>query len=95
MRGKFPFTPRSAVRNFSPGCEGNPHGWLRAPESKFLKTKTRAATPERRTPSENCGFNANSRERSLSAFCVNWSEDLLIASLFDRPVNNARGWDGS
>ncbi len=37
MRGKFPFTPRSAVRNFSPGCEGNPHGWLQAPESKFLE----------------------------------------------------------
>ena len=37
MRGKFPFTPRSAFRYFSPGCEGNPHGWLQAPESKFLE----------------------------------------------------------
>ena len=31
----------------------------------------------------------------LSREVVNWGGDFPNASLFDRPVNNARGWDGS
>ena len=39
-----------------PGCEANPHGWLRDPESKFLETKTRALGSESSQTLENPGL---------------------------------------
>lgn len=72
--GQFVICPSSPCLSLSAGAESNRFG-----------TETRAATPERRTPSENCGFNANSRERSLSTFCVNWLTGSFRAKILSSP----------
>jgi hypothetical protein len=42
-------------------------------------------SPNRRKPLENQGFNAKSRERSLSAFCVNWLTGSFRAKNLSSP----------
>jgi hypothetical protein len=49
----------------------NLHGCFRTPIATGSELKRAPRRPNRRKPSENQGFNAKSRERSLSAFCVN------------------------
>jgi hypothetical protein len=55
-----------------PGCEPNLHGCFRTPRATGSELKLAPRSPNRRKLLEIQGFDAKSREHSLSAFCVNW-----------------------
>ena len=56
------------------------------PRATGSELKLAPRRPNRRNPLENQGFNAKSRERSLSAFCVNW---LVSSQKFQLPEPNS------
>jgi hypothetical protein len=72
--GTISFNPQPTARNLNkparllPGCEANPHGRLRDPESKFLETKTRAAIAESSQTPGNQGISVLPFDLSLLPF---------------------------
>ena len=55
------------------------------PRATGSELKLAPRRPNRRKPLEIQGFNAKSRERSLSAFCVNWLTGSLRAKILSSP----------
>jgi hypothetical protein len=68
-----------------PGCEPNLHGCFRTPRATGSELSLALRRPNRRKPLEILGFNAKSRERSLSAFCVNQLTGSFRAKILSSP----------
>jgi hypothetical protein len=87
--------PRTAITHALSPRTGRPQGPVPKDRQGPPRTAPRTQGPVPRLPARVQATMPRLARLVLSREVISCSGDFPNASLFDRPVNNARGWDGS